>query len=123
MRQQGSDTKVYLGSSSDMKHVASKVASAKGQDVSARKRLKCTRRTQEDAIDRFILMARLFKEWVPRDLFGAIQMRSQVSMMMVNAPGIYVGCLLGRGLTWRKVILKVWGQMSPWTRLQIMGLD
>ena len=50
-------------------------------------------------------------------------MRSQVSMMMVNAPGIYVGFLLGRELTWRKAILKVWGQMSPWTRLQIMGLD
>jgi hypothetical protein len=66
----------------------------------------------------------LFKEWVPRDLFGAIQMRSQVfSTMMVNAPGLYVGFLLGRELTWRKAILKVWGQMSPWTRLQIMGLD
>ncbi len=43
-------------------------------------------------------------------------------MMMVNAPGIYVGFLLGRGLTWRKAILKVWGRMSPSTRLQIMGL-
>ena len=53
-------------------------------------------------MERFLLMARLFKEWVPRDLFGAIQMRSQVSMMMVNAPGIYVGFLLGRELTWRK---------------------
>ena len=44
-------------------------------------------------------------------------------MMMVNAPGIYVGFLLGRELTWRKAILKVWGQMSPSTRLQLMGLD
>ena len=44
-------------------------------------------------------------------------------MMMVNAPGIYVGFLLGREITWRKAILKVWGQVSPWTRLQIMGLD
>jgi len=119
MRQPGSDTKVYLGSSSDMKHVASKVASAKGQDVSAW----CMRRTQEDSMERFILMARLFKEWVPRDLFWAIQMRSQVSMMMVNAPGIYVGFLMGRELTWRKAILKVWGQMCPSTRLQLMGLD
>jgi len=74
-------------------------------------------------MERFLLMARLFKEWVPRDLFGAIQMRSQVSMMMVNAPGIYVGFLMGRELTWRKAILKVWGQMSPSTRLQLMGLD
>ena len=30
VRQRGSDTKVYLGSSSSMKYVASKVASAKG---------------------------------------------------------------------------------------------
>ena len=78
---------MYLGSSSDMKHVASKVASAKGQDVSACKRLKCLRRTQYDSMERFLLMARLFKEWVPRDMFGAIQMRSQVSMLMVNAHG------------------------------------
>ena len=46
LRQPGSDTKVYLGSSSDMKYVASKVASAKGQNMSACKRLKCMRRTQ-----------------------------------------------------------------------------
>ena len=44
-------------------------------------------------------------------------------MMMVNAPGIYVGFLMGRELTWRKAILKVWGQMCPSTRLQLMGLD
>jgi len=44
-------------------------------------------------------------------------------MMMVNAPGNYVGLLVGRELTWRKPILKVWGRMSPSTRLQIMGLD
>ena len=68
-------------------------------------------------------MARLYKEWVPRDLFGAIQMRSQVSMMMVNVPGIYVCFLMGRELSWRKAILKVWGQMIPSTRLQLMGLD
>ena len=47
-------------------------------------------------MERFLLMARLFNEWVPRDLFGAIQMRSQASMMVVNAPRIYVGFLLGR---------------------------
>ena len=74
-------------------------------------------------MERFRLLARLFKEWVPRDLVGAIQMRSQVSMMMVNAPGIYVGFLMGRERTWRKAILKVWDRMSPSTRLQIMGLD
>ena len=78
MRQRGSDTKVYLGSSSIMKYEASKVASAKGQDVSACKRLKCTRRTHDDSTERCLLMARLFKEWLSRDLFGAIQMRSQV---------------------------------------------
>ena len=44
-------------------------------------------------------------------------------MLMVNAPGIYVGFLLGRELTWRKAVLKVWGRMSPSTRLPIMGLD
>ena len=70
MRPQGPDTKVYLGSSSDMKHVASKVASAKGQDVSARKRRKCMRRTPDDSMERFHRMAGLFKEWAPRDLFG-----------------------------------------------------
>ena len=59
----------------------------------------------------------------PQGSVRAIQMRSQVSMMMVNAPRIYVGFLLGRELTWRKAILKVWRQMSPWTRLQVMGLD
>ena len=84
------------------KYVANKVASAKGQYVSARKRMKCMRRTHDDSMDLFLLMTRLFKEWVPRDLFGAIQMRSQVSTMMVNAPGIDVGFLLGRELTWRK---------------------
>ena len=106
-----------------MKYVASKVASAKGQDVSACKRRKCMRRTPDDSMERFRRMARLFKEWVPKDLFGAIQMRNQVSMMMVNAPRIYVGFLLGRELTWRQAILKVWGQMCPSTRLQLMGLD
>jgi hypothetical protein len=91
--------------------------------VSACKRRKCMRRTHDDSMERFLLMARLFKEWVPRDLFWAIQMRSQVSMMMVNAPRNYVGFLMGRELTWRKAILKVWDRMSPSTRLQIMGLD
>ena len=81
------------------------------------------RRAHDDSMERFRLMARLFKEWVPKDPFGAIQMRSQVSMMMVNTPGIYVGFLLGRELTWRKAILKVWGRMSPSTLLQILGLD
>ena len=67
-------------------------------------------------------MAGLLKEWVPKDLFGDMQMRSQVSKMMVSATKIYVGFLLGREHTWRKAILKVWGRMSPSTRLQIMGL-
>ena len=74
-------------------------------------------------MERFISMARLFKEWVPRDLFGAIQMRSQVFHDDGERPGIYVGFLMGRELTWRKATLKVWGQMSPLTRLQLMGLD
>jgi hypothetical protein len=69
-RQPGSDTKVYLGSSSDMQYVASKVASAKGQDVSACKRRKCMRMTPDDSMERCRLMAGLFKEWVPKDLFG-----------------------------------------------------
>ena len=47
-------------------------------------------------------MAELSKEWVPRDLVGAIQMRREVYMMMANAPGICVGFLMGRELTWRK---------------------
>ena len=68
-------------------------------------------------------MAELFKEWVPKDLVRAIQMRREVSMLMVNAQGICVGFLLGRERTWRRAILKVWGRMSPSTRLQIMGLD
>ena len=59
----------------------------------------------------------------PQGSVRAIQMRSQVSMMMVNAPGIDVGFLMGRELTWRKAIVKVRGQMSPLTRLQLMGLD
>ena len=60
-------------------------------------------------------MAELFKEWVPMDLVGAIQMRREVSMFM-HAPGIYVGFLLGRERTWRQAILKVWGRMSPLAR-------
>ena len=68
-------------------------------------------------------MADLFKEQVPRDLVGAIQMRREVSMMMVNARGIYVGFLLGRERTCRQAILHVQGRMSPSTRLQIIGLD
>ena len=31
--------------------------------------------------------------------------------------------MLGRERRWRKAILKVWGRMSPSTRLQIMGSD
>ena len=58
----------------------------------------------------------------PQGSVRAIQMRSQVSMMMVNAPGIYVGFLLGRELTWRKAILKVWGQMSPFDTLATHGI-
>ena len=123
VRQPGSDTKVYVGTSSSMTSMASKVASAKGQDVFACKRQKCLRRAPDDSMERFRLLAELFKEWVPRDLVGAIQMRREASMMMVNAPGIYVGFLLGRERTWRQAILKVWGRMSPSTRLQIMGLD
>ena len=102
MRKPRSDTKVYLGSSSNMKYVASKVASAKGQDVSACKRRKCVRRTHDGSMERFLLMARMFKALVPRDLFGAIQMRSQVSMIMLNAPRTYVDLLLGREFGWRK---------------------
>ena len=68
--QPGSGTKVYVGSSSSMTYMASRVASAKGQDVSACNRLKCMRRTRDDSMGRFLIMARLFKEWVPRDLFG-----------------------------------------------------
>ena len=68
-------------------------------------------------------MAELFKEWAPRDLVGAIQMRREVSMMMVNAQKIYVGLLLGRERTWRQASLKVWARMRTSTRLQIMGLD
>ena len=71
-----------------MTYMASRVASAKGQDVSACKRRKCLRRALADSMARFRLMVESFKEWVPRDLVGAIQMRRQVSMMMVNAPGI-----------------------------------
>ena len=123
VRQQGSDTKVYVGSSSSREYVARKVASAKDQYVSARKRRKRLRRAHDESMERLRLMAGLFKEWVPRDLVAAIQMRSQVSTLMVNAPGIYVGLLLGRELTWRKAILKVWEWMSPSTRLQIMALD
>ena len=70
MRQQGSDTKAYLGSSISMKYVASKMASANGKDVSACKRRKCMRKTLDESMERLCLMAGLFKEWVPRDLFG-----------------------------------------------------
>ena len=103
--------------------MACRVASAKGQDVSACKRRKSLRRAPADSMERFRLLVELCKEWAPRDLVGAIQMKRDVSMMMVNAPGIYVGFLLGRERTWRQAILKVWGRMSPSTRLQIMGLD
>ena len=114
---------MYLGSSSSMTDVASKISSANGQDLSACNRRKCMRITHVDWMERLCLMAGLFKEWVPRDLFGPSRCRVRFSMMMVHAPGIYVGLLLGRELTWREAILKVWGQMSPWARLQIMGLD
>ena len=121
VRQPGSDTEVYVGSSSSMTDMASRVASAKGQDVfAACKRRTCLSRAPADSMERFRLMAELFKEWVPRDLVRAIQMRREVSMMMVNAPGIYAFFLFGRERAWRKAILKVWGRMSPSTRLQIM---
>ena len=45
----------------------------------------------------------------PQGSVRAIQMRCQVSMMMVNASRIYVGFLLGRELTWRKAIQNYMG--------------
>ena len=93
------------------------------KNVSECKRRKCMHRTPDDYMERFRLMARLFKEWVPKDRLGAIHMRSQVSMLMVNARGIDVGFLLGRELTWRQAIQKAWGRTSPSTCLHIMGLD
>ena len=52
----------------------------------------------------------------------AIQMRSQVSMTMVNAPGIYVGFLLGRELTRRKAILKGMGPHESLDTLTYHGI-
>ena len=65
VRQPGSDTKVYVGSRTNLKYMASRVASAKGQDVSACKRRKCLRRASVDSMERFRPLAELFKEWAP----------------------------------------------------------
>ena len=81
------------------------------------------RRTPDDFDGEIVFHGRIVRGVGPQGSVRAIQMRCQVSMMMVNAPRIYVGFLLGRELTWRKATLKVWGQMSPTTRLQLMGLD
>jgi hypothetical protein len=62
VRQPGSDAKVYVGSSINTTYMASSVASAKGQDVSACKCRKCLRRAPDDWMERFRLMADLFKE-------------------------------------------------------------
>ena len=70
VRQPGSDTKVYAGSSNNLTDMASKAASAKGEDMSACKRRKCLRRAPDESIERFGHVAGLGKEWSTRICSG-----------------------------------------------------
>ena len=123
IRQPGTDTKLYAGSSTNQKTVACQVAQVMGRDGGPLVRWKCARRSAVDAIDRFKLLTAMFKGWRPRDLVGAVQRRAQATMMMVQAPGLYVAFLMGREHAWRDSLLKTWEASDYMQRLCIAGMD
>lgn len=122
LRQQGTENKRYVGSG-DMKAVAHKIAKAQGRELAQCKREKNKRRAPAETIRRFKVLAEMFKGWLPRDLTCAIQMRGRAAMAMVNAPGIYIGFLMGRERAWREALLTEWERADAETRLLFTGMD
>ena len=122
-RQPGTDNKIYLGTSHDQKLLASKIAEAKGVGRVKTLRKKCDRRSVDDAMHRFKILASCMKGWVPRDLTGAISRRGQAASMIVQAPGVYVAYLYGREHSWRDAVLNAWATADADMRLRIAGLD
>ena len=122
LRQQGTENKIYVGSG-DMKAVARKIANARGRELATCKRKKNKRRARAESMERFKVKAEMFSGWVPRDLDWTIRMRGRAAMMMVSAPGIYVGFLMGRERAWREALLSQWERADAQIRLQIARMD
>ena len=123
VRQPGTDTKRYVGSSDSQKHLARKIAKTMGNQAAPRWRKKRDRRPVTETMERFKMLTEIFKGWRPRDLSGAVQRRGQAAMMIVQAPGMYVAFLMGREHQWRDAVLKTWGATDNAQRLSIAGLD
>ena len=123
VRQPGTDTKLYIGSSASQKTLASKIAKATGNQEVLPMRKKCDRRPVTDTLERFQMLTVIFKGWRPRDLTGAVQRRGQAAMMIAQAPGMYVAFLMGREHSWRDAVLNTWEATDYAQRLSIAGLD
>ena len=123
VRQPGTDRKLYVGTYDNQRDAASKIAKVVGHDASALERKKCNRRPLNEAIQRFKLLADIFKGWCPRDVTGAVKRRGKAAMMMVQAPGMYVAFLMGREHSWRDAVLKTWEAADYAQRLLVVGLD
>ena len=124
VRQPGTDTKLYVGTSDDQKDLARRIARATGHEKAERvKRRKCDRRPATETMRRFRIVVAMFKGWRPRDLTGAVKRRGQAATMIVQGPGVYVAFLMGREHSWRDAALKIWGATDSAQKLSIAGLD
>ena len=50
-------------------------------------------------------------------------MRGTVAMTIANAPGLYVGFLMGREHAWRATVPKQWAGEYVSTQVKTLGLD
>ena len=123
VRKPGSDTKAYVGLGSSQQEVAGMIAKAIGTDVDGCKRKKCRRSTPAESMERCRKLLKMLPGWTPRDVTGAVRMRGSVAQMIVNAPGIYVGWLMGREHAWREALRHVWERTDCESRLGVMGMD
>ena len=123
VRQAGTDCKLYVGTYDNQRDAASKIAKVVGHEIGALERKKCNRRPLVETMQRFKLLAAIFKGWCPRDVTGAVKRRGKAAMMMVQAPGMYVAFLMGREHSWRDAVLKTWEATDCAQRLLVAGLD
>ena len=123
VRQAGTDCKLYIGTYDNQQDAASKIAKVVGNGTYALERKKCNRRPVMETMQRFKLLATIFKGWCPRDVTGAVKRRGKAAMMMVQAPGLYVAFLIGREHSWRDAVLKTWEATDCAQRLLVAGLD
>ena len=123
VRQAGTDCKLYVGTYDNQRDAASNIAKVMGHETCALERKKCNRRPVMETMQRFKLLAAIFKGWCPRDVTGAVKRRGKAAMMMVQAPGMYVAFLMGREHSWRDAVLKTWEATDCAQRLLVAGLD